>query len=56
MARVYIPLDKGMTDEEIVRAFKDAATKMRAETLENREAVERTDEPSTADESDGKTP
>ena len=31
MTRIYVPLDKDMTDEEIVQALKDAATKHNAE-------------------------
>jgi hypothetical protein len=31
MARIYVPLDKDMTDEEIVQALKDAAEKHNAE-------------------------
>ncbi len=31
MTRIYVPLDKNMTDEEIVQALKDAAAKHSAE-------------------------
>ena len=31
VAKIYVPLDKSMTDEEIVQALKDAASKHRAE-------------------------
>lgn len=31
MTRIYVPLDKDMTDAEIVKALKDAAAKHNAE-------------------------
>ena len=38
MTRIYVPLDKNMTDEEIVQALKDAAAKHRAEKKASEEA------------------
>lgn len=42
MVRIYVPLDKNMTDEEIVRALKDAAEVVQSEdmTEEAEQAVE----------------
>jgi DNA-binding protein YbaB len=38
MTRIYVPLDKDMTDEEIVQALKDAAAKHNAEKEARTEA------------------
>ena len=38
MTRIYVPLDKNMTDEEIVQALKDAAAKHNAEKKARTEA------------------
>jgi hypothetical protein len=53
MARVYVPLSKGMTDEEVVQAFKDAAAKMKDDKLTARAEAEEVEESPAHDESDG---
>jgi hypothetical protein len=52
MTRVFVPLDKGMTDEEIVQALKDAAAKHNAERKASEE-VEPAEETPVDGESDG---
>jgi hypothetical protein len=51
MTRIYVPLDKSMTDEEIVQALNDAAAKHNAEK-EASEEVEPAEETPVDGESD----
>jgi hypothetical protein len=51
MTKIYVPLDKSMTDEEIVQALKDAAAKHNAEKKAFEE-VERVEETPVDGESD----
>jgi hypothetical protein len=52
MARIYVPLDKDMSDEEIVQALKDAGARHNAENRASEE-VEPTEETPVDGESDG---
>jgi hypothetical protein len=51
MTRIYVPLDKDMTDEEIVQALNDAAAKHNAENNASEED-DRTEETTVDGESD----
>jgi hypothetical protein len=51
MARIYVPLDKDMSDEEIVQALKDAAAQHNAEEKARVEA-EGSDEVPSSEDSD----
>ena len=51
MTRIYVPLDKSMSDEEIVQALKDAAAKHNVEKKASEEA-ERSDEVPSSEDSD----
>jgi hypothetical protein len=51
MVRIYVPLDKDMTDEEIVEALKDAAAKHTSENKASEED-ERAEETPVDGESD----
>jgi hypothetical protein len=51
VARIYVALDKSMTDEEIVQSLKDAAAKHNAEKKASEEA-DRAEETTVDGESD----
>jgi hypothetical protein len=46
MTRVYVPLDKNMTDEKIVQALKDAAARHNAEKKAREEDEGSSEDPS----------
>jgi hypothetical protein len=52
MTRIYVPLDKDMTDAEVVQALKDAAAKHNAEkkAFEEAEPAEESPDDRESDE------